>query len=942
MRVAGRDRGVVQAWVGGGARRWVRAGGVLVVCALAGAVVARADAEPPAVLDMEGGGAWVASSTVGQMTLIDGGSAEVVASVAVGEPDVDLTAVQDGMVGYGIDRDLGTVTRVDPATFTTSPPVAVIDDTEGQVSAHPAGDVVYVVDEGRGRVGVADATAVASLKGDVVSLAEPVGSAVVDDTGRLWTLGAGTGDLTWFDRTDRTSRRGAVEDPEGAELVVIDGHAALVERAGRTVRALDSDGGDAGDACIDIDPADTSVVVGGSPASDRLYVVSGEDGILRVSDLGDGECGQVAIEIADRGSELGAPTEAQHRVFIPDYSRGRVVIVDLDRRDTTTTGEILTPGTTFELFTRDGIVFYNDPASERAGVIDPDGTTAEVAKYDPDNPGEGLDDRDDDDPLPGETTGTGPGEAGDAPAGGDGTDAADAVGGDDPADEPSAAPSAGSPADTADPGAPSDDHAPDEPGGPSGPIDPDDPGGPGPGGDQPDGLIEIQANPSVLAGDEIELTVVATEGGELSGVAWDFGDGQTGDGETVTHTWEQAADYVVAVTATVASGDGEERASDARTITVQDRPPSTPLDVAFSADPTTVEVGEQVTFVNDTTGDPTSWQWTFPGAVGEGTSGERNPPAQVWNQHGDFTVTLTATRGDETDTHTVDITVLEPEGDEPVLGAIGLSGATPYDDLTTYTISATITGTFTSCAWVVDGGAGADCGADGTTGAAVATIDRRFAAGDHTIELQVRWGRDRVTSTSRTIQVETPPVIANFTVSPAEIEVGTPVTFHDQSGGSPASWEWSFQGATGSGSSTERTPPAQTWAAAGEYAVTLTVRRGAAVDSVTVPVTVQPEQGTPPVINVVAIDAPEPWNDETTYEIVSTGFNFGFFVLTCTWFVDGVEIPCTTIPPHFPELFEFRATHRFTPGEHTIQLVVGWGTRGRTVSSSLTVQIDDA
>jgi hypothetical protein len=273
---------------------------VVGACAVAGVVAAGGgSAVPPAELDLRGGGAWVASSAVGQLTLIDGGTAEVAARVAVAGPGSDLGSVQDGTVGYALDRALGVVRRVDPATFVAAPGVEVIEGARGELSAHPSGDVVYVVDHTRGRVGVADGQALSSLRGAVQSLAEPVASSVVDGDGRLWVLGRTSGDLTWFDGAERASRRAAVDDPATAELVVLDGAAAVVERAGRLVRSVDDSGGFRSEACLEIDPLDRSVRVGGSERARRLYVVSGDDGALRVSDLGSGACGDVVIEVAE-------------------------------------------------------------------------------------------------------------------------------------------------------------------------------------------------------------------------------------------------------------------------------------------------------------------------------------------------------------------------------------------------------------------------------------------------------------------------------------------------------------------------------------------------------------------------------------------------------------------------------------------------------------------
>src|SRR5947199_207345 len=40
--------------------------------------------------------------------------------------------------------------------------------------------------------------------------------------------------------------------------------------------------------------------------------------------------------------------------------------------------------------TRDGVVFFNDPASERAGVLQLDGGVRRIRKYDPANPDKGV------------------------------------------------------------------------------------------------------------------------------------------------------------------------------------------------------------------------------------------------------------------------------------------------------------------------------------------------------------------------------------------------------------------------------------------------------------------------------------------------------------------------------------------------------------------------
>jgi PKD repeat protein len=60
--------------------------------------------------------------------------------------------------------------------------------------------------------------------------------------------------------------------------------------------------------------------------------------------------------------------------------------------------------------------------------------------------------------------------------------------------------------------------------------------------------------------------------------------------------------------------------------------------------------GETVDFTDLSTGDPTAWSWTFSGGT-PGTSSSQNPTI-TYNTPGTYDVTLTVTRGGDSDTHT--------------------------------------------------------------------------------------------------------------------------------------------------------------------------------------------------------------------------------------------------------------------------------------------------
>lgn len=136
--------------------RRLAAAGIALVASVGVASVARAgEGTPPARVDLRSGSAWVGSS-VGLMTLIDGDSGEVEARVDIGAASASLVTTQYGAVGYAVNGDTGAVVRVDPRTFVPSPPVQVLDRASGHVSARATGSAVYVLDEARGQVAIAN------------------------------------------------------------------------------------------------------------------------------------------------------------------------------------------------------------------------------------------------------------------------------------------------------------------------------------------------------------------------------------------------------------------------------------------------------------------------------------------------------------------------------------------------------------------------------------------------------------------------------------------------------------------------------------------------------------------------------------------------------------------------------------------------------------------
>lgn len=388
MRLDGTTR-----WLTSHARARRTALGVT-ACLLAGgsvAAVASSDGFPLQQLAQGSGDVWVASASVGQLALLDGSTATLAVQVPVAAPVQDLVAAQGERDGYAVNRTLGAVTRVDGGTWEPGTPTALVPGAGPGLTVVSGHGVLYAVDGTQGLVVEADPESLA-LRGPARSLsADPAGvPPVLDDEGTLWLLDATRGDLLRVrDAVDVAARE--VTDAGSGRLLVAGGSPVVVDqRAGTAVR-YDGDGRPDATACVDVRPTDTTVHLAGSATRARVYAISGDDGVLRVSDLATGRCDRVVPGVAAPGSVLGTPVEVDDRLFVPDHSTGRVVLVDLRTLAVVaTTVPVVDAGNPFELLAHDGFVFYNDAATEKAGVIRDGGAAEPIAKYDVDDPAGGI------------------------------------------------------------------------------------------------------------------------------------------------------------------------------------------------------------------------------------------------------------------------------------------------------------------------------------------------------------------------------------------------------------------------------------------------------------------------------------------------------------------------------------------------------------------------
>jgi len=120
--------------------------------------------------------------------------------------------------------------------------------------------------------------------------------------------------------------------------------------------------------------------------------------------------------------------------------------------------------------------------------------------------------------------------------------------------------------------------------------------------------------------------------GEISSWKWDFGDGNNSTEQNPVHVYSKSGRYSVELT--VGNEAGSDTISKTRYITVE---PLIYPSADFTASPTSGTSPLNVSFTDNSTGNPSSWRWTF----GDGTSSTEQNPVHLYSNPGSYTVKLT-------------------------------------------------------------------------------------------------------------------------------------------------------------------------------------------------------------------------------------------------------------------------------------------------------------
>ncbi|MCD6113298.1 MAG: C10 family peptidase [Bacteroidales bacterium] len=256
--------------------------------------------------------------------------------------------------------------------------------------------------------------------------------------------------------------------------------------------------------------------------------------------------------------------------------------------------------------------------------------------------------------------------------------------------------------------------------------------------------------------------------------------------------------YTVTLTVTNPVGTDTETKTDFITVGVPD--------IDFTADVTSIMVGEDVNFTDLSTGDPTAWEWSF--GDGSPVSNEQNP-THTYNTYGTFNVKLTATNqwgsNHKTKTNFITVSTIPTANFTADTTYVSPEGSINYTDLSE--------GVPTSWQWTFEGGTPNSSTEQNPENIVYNNLGKYSV----TLISTNDFGADTITKTNY-ITVGIAPE-ADFTADNTEIPANDTVSFSDASLYEPTSWQWTFEGGTPD-TSTEQNPKIA-YKTPGVYSVTL-------------------------------------------------------------------------------------------------------------------------
>ena len=237
---------------------------------------------------------------------------------------------------------------------------------------------------------------------------------------------------------------------------------------------------------------------------------------------------------------------------------------------------------------------------------------------------------------------------------------------------------------------------------------------------------------------QVSFTASAAGGTAPYTFSWAFGDGATGTGAAVYHTYSTTGSYSVVLTAKDSS-PSQQTATSQQTITVTSPPPPPSLTASFTESLSNSVVGQTVSFTGSASGGtaPYNYAWNF----GDSSTGSGSSASHIYQTAGVYTVVLTVTDAAghvASATNTVTVTL-------PLSASFTYSPSNPAP-LTNIQFTATATGGTAPYNYSWDFG-------DGTTGTGAAATHSYLLPGTYTVSLTVVDANGLTTTASTTVTV---------------------------------------------------------------------------------------------------------------------------------------------------------------------------------------------
>ncbi|UZN02546.1 YncE family protein [Cellulomonas sp. S1-8] len=343
------------------------------------------------VLDQRSGGAWVVSAAQGLLSLVDGPTEEIAATIAVPGAGHALSVAQTDRGTYLVDGDEGTVARVDTGAWVVRTPVrlgtpgAALTVLQNEPGPDGPAHVVHVVDAGARTVTQVDPVTL-DVRDETALSAQPgPGQAAVADDGDLWVVDAGAGNVTRVavgpgGATPVKSVHRTALATGTAQVLLVQGRPVLADPATGTLAALG--GTPRASGCLDTRPTDTVQLLGSRTTREVYAAVAGA---LLVAAVDRQDCARTVAVGDPTTSRFGPLAQSGRYVFVPDLSTGATTVVDTED-GTSVAFDLADPGNRVVLEAKDGLVFYDDLDGHRTGVLTLRGDVwhhTALDKYDP-------------------------------------------------------------------------------------------------------------------------------------------------------------------------------------------------------------------------------------------------------------------------------------------------------------------------------------------------------------------------------------------------------------------------------------------------------------------------------------------------------------------------------------------------------------------------------